>query len=303
MQGESVEQGALGAAPFGAVTAFEVAEGERVSAAVKRVDGKGEAARRKVHADLVRTAGEGLTREQRVTAKTLGDTHEGCAFLTLLLVHLLPTGSAPVGSKGQVDAILLAVPQGVFPFHEREVLLGQTARFERRAQAALGVEVFGDDERTRRVLVQTVDDARPEVEGCCVVGGRGVFPAALDRESKERPRDRGGGFVPTLRLDGEARRFVDDEDIGILPQHRDLQLGCHGPAVGRSVLIELHQDDLVLAQPLGRHDAVAIEQNTALAHLLAQESLRKLGIEQPQELVEFEPGVLDRHDVDVVVPA
>ena len=93
-------------------------------------------------------------------------------------------------------------------FDERRVLAGDVAALELVSQVTVGGLGPGDDEQPRRVLVETVDDARP-----VGVAARGLPGQRLGERAL---------LMAPARVHDESRRLVDDQQLVVLVGNRDV---------------------------------------------------------------------------------
>ena len=96
---------------------------------------------------------------------------------------------------------------GDAPVHERQVLALHRARGELAHESGLRLRRLGDDQQTRGVIVETMDDA-----GTRDAGERGSM---VDERVSERAVE-----VPGARMNDQARRFVDHDDRVVLVHDR-----------------------------------------------------------------------------------
>ncbi len=97
---------------------------------------------------------------------------------------------------------------------EREVRLLDGARLERVLERLEGGVVLGDDEAARRLLVEAVDDARPE----------NAADAREPRDVVQERVDQGPPGVPGGRMDHEPGRLVEDEQVAVLVEDGERQV-------------------------------------------------------------------------------
>ncbi len=97
---------------------------------------------------------------------------------------------------------------------EREVGLLDGARLERALERLEGGVVLGDDEAARGLLVEAVDDARPE----------NAADARESRDVVEERVDQRAPRVPGGRMDDEAGGLVEDEEVAILVEDGERQV-------------------------------------------------------------------------------
>ena len=117
-------------------------------------------------------------------------------------------GSRPIGASIRPTAA------ATLPCDERQVRLADAARLELGHQRRLGRVVLGDHQQPARVAVEAMDDARPGDAGDPAVLG----PAG---PRQQRVDQRVAVVVPGRRVDDEARRLVDDEQVVVLVDDRE----------------------------------------------------------------------------------
>ena len=156
--------------------------------------------RLEVNADLVGAAGLELHAQQRGLGKLPLDLEMRDRGARLVGGGRVQRAVAAVAADGGVDRPRARVGPAD---DERQVLAPDTAVSHRLLECPVDRVALRDDEQPRRVLVQAVHDARAE----WVVAARGPARQRL----RERP-----GVVARRRMDGDAGRLVDDDQVVVL---------------------------------------------------------------------------------------
>ena len=172
--------------------------------------------RLEVDADLVGAAGLELHAQERGLGKLPLDLEVRDRGARLVGGRRVQRAVAPVAADGRVDRPGARVGPAD---DERQVLAPHAALAHRLLERAVDGVRLRDDEQPRSVLVQPVDDARPELV------------LAAGRAARQRLRER-AGVVARRRVDDNAGRLVDDEQVVVLVDDLELDLVGAG-RVGR----------------------------------------------------------------------
>ena len=114
-------------------------------------------------------------------------------------------------------------------------------RLNAAARAEVGRLVLGHHHHARGVLVEAMDDARPDR----AADAGQLAPAVVEERVDQRARG-----VARRRVHHQARRLVDRDQVGVLEQHRQREvLGRH---VDRRRRVEDHHDLVAGAQLVAR---------------------------------------------------
>jgi len=172
---------------------------------VERITHQGVADVSHVNSDLVRPPRDQLAVDHREPIPALDDLVEGSRWTSSLdHSHLLTL--LRVAVQGCVDDAFVVVWDAVA---DREVGLGDLPPPEGQGQGLMRPVRFGYDHQPSGVLVEPVDDARarhpPDAGEIVAMVEEGV--------------DEGSRRVACRRVDHQASRFVDDENVGILKDH------------------------------------------------------------------------------------
>ena len=178
-----------------------------------------------VDADLVGAARDQVELEERPAREPLADPVAGRRRPAVRRPRPSAVRSLRVAPDGRLDP---ADRRGDAALHQRQVGLADAARLELGHQRRLGGVVAGDDQQARGVAVEAVDDARP----------RDARDAAVVVAARQQGVDERAPPVPGRRVDDQAGRLVDDQQVVVLVDDLDLD---------RRVRLEVVRD-------LGRRD-------------------------------------------------
>jgi len=246
--------------------------------AVDAVAGDGQVDRGQVHADLVRSAGLEPDAEERVLRQELRDLEVRDRLARRVRVERLPGRLGAVAADRRLDP---AAAGARVPADEREVLALQPAAAHERLEPPIRLRRPGDDHQPRRVPVEPVDDPRP-------VG------LVSPRRVPEQRVDEGPGRVSRPRVDGDAGRLVDDQQMLVLVGDPEIQLlADERRRLGRGQLDALSRLDPVRLRPL-----LAVDEDVSRVQQALRRCARADRVQPGQETVEPQPGGV-RGDGDV----
>ena len=179
--------------------------GEGARSPVQGVAGHGAAGGGSVDADLVGAAGEKFQLQQGGAGPGAHDFPVGAGRPSLgSHRHFLPVNGVAA------DRTLPGTDLSLRPAeNKREIGLLGLAVLELAAEFAVGRLGFGGHENAGRFQVQAVNDAGPV---------RAAAGGELARAVVEQGGGEGSGGSTGTRMDGQAGRFVEHDDIGILVQ-------------------------------------------------------------------------------------
>ena len=155
-----------------------------------------------------------------------------------------------------------------------------------RGETLVGLVGLGHDQQAGRILVQTMDDS-----GAAHAANARQAVAAMGDERI----DEGAGFMARRRVDHEAGRLVDDDEVLVLENDRErnvlaLRLGGGGLGhVDRDGLANLHLG-------AGVRDGLALHLHMAGLHQRLDARARQAVAGEGEEFVE-PAGFLDREGV------
>ena len=251
-------------------------EAEVVGDAVDGVAADGKPDRLEMDADLVRPAGLEPDVEERVVAHRLLDVEPRHRLARGRRVERVPRAVAAVAADRRLDPPrrrLRLAP------HERRVGALELARANQLLQQLVRLLRAGDDEQARGVAIEPVDDPGPVVV-VPTLGSVGEQP--LD----ERARARRSG-----RMDDEAGRLVDDEQVLVLPDDRDVEL----LRLQLDRLGDLDVDLLPALEPEALRPRLAVDEHRARRDQALGERARvELG-PHGENAIEPRPGVVLRN--------
>jgi len=163
--------------------------------------------------------------------------------------------------------------------HDGAVPLVDRARLELGLQRAQGRLGLGDDEAARGVAVEAVDDAGAQ------------FAADADQvlHLMEQAVHDGGVGDAGPRVDRDAGRLVDDQEVRVVVEHR------HGQVdrlqLGRADLGQIDDDRRAQRRSFGRLRGAAIDADVTLVDQLLDPRARQFWKAHGEQLVEAQPRV------------
>ena len=202
--------------------------------------------RGQVNSNLVRSTRREADAKERATREELEQLELGHGVTGNGGVERDAGGVAPVAADRRFDS---SSPRARPAAHEREIFPHELPAAQEALQPAMGLVGAGDDEEPRGVAVESMDDPRP----------RRIAPA---RDGvREESVDERAVRVPGRRVDDDAGRLVDDEEILVLVHDAQRHLLRHeGGALAFGKL------DL---QPLSALEAVTLRPPHAVDERLA----------------------------------
>ena len=218
----------------------ELAPQARLGSPVRRIAGDGQADRGEVNANLVRPAGLQSHAQQGVLGQELDHFEVGDRFLRRLRVERHSRRVAAVAADGSFDPSL---PRPRPAADERQVLPLEGMPADECRESRVGLLGAGDDEQTRRISIQTVDDSRP-------LGVTACDAATQKRVDQRACRVSGSG------MDDETGGLVDDEQMIVLVGDPKLDHLLFQGCVGEAARVDDHLFPAREPVALGENHAV-----------------------------------------------
>src|ERR671922_489407 len=239
--------------------------------AVDGIADNGQPDRREVDTDLVRPARLEVDAEKRVRVDQLHELEVRDGVARAVRVQRLARWISPVAPDRRLDPSLA---RSWPPSDERGVRALEPVAPDEPLKALVGLVRASDDEQSRRVAVEPVDDSRAFL----VSAGGAVGEDAVDQ---------GAGRMAGRRVDDDAGRLVDDQQLVVFV--RDPELDLLGREL-RSGFGRFVFDLLPTSEPTALGRRLAVNRHTAGLEQpfrgCAGSDLRQVG----EEPVEPQPG-------------
>src|SRR6185437_2812070 len=242
--------------------------------AIQRIADQWPARVRHVHADLVGAAGFQFALQQRVRAEFLANP-------------IMGNGGTPTFAHGAAQAIgRMAIERRIHgaacdrhAVDDGRITTVDVARGQHRDQRGLRGQRARHHQQARSVLVEAMHDA-------------GARKLRQVRVAVQQRVQEGAVTIAGARVHHQARRFVDDPQVGIL--EHDVELDRLRPVAQHRRLGTIPLHFLATTNQRARRDFPAIQPNAPALHLAGKVRARITPEHSGQDLVETLAGAIGR---------